>query len=103
MAVWYSRDDDGSSQFIDYPLHDCTEEDLANFYPHDEVSKAIENKWDSLLQINLEATLKCLDKNAYNDIIQIPKGTSKLSIYLVPCDNLPWGPYEVGQECIADK
>ena len=22
---------------------------------------------------------------------------------LVPCDNLPWGPYEVSEECIADK
>lgn len=21
----------------------------------------------------------------------------------VPCDNLPWGPYEVSEECIADK
>ena len=32
-----------------------------------------------------------------------PNNIKKLSFYLAPCDKLPWGPYEVGQECIRDK
>ena len=98
MKLW-----NGSNIFIDYPLHDCTEEDFANFYPYDEESSATENNWEVLLNFSVKDTLRCLDKSAYEQALMKPNSISKLSFYLVPCDNLPWGPYEVGEECIADK
>ena len=51
----------------------------------------------------MEDSLKCIDKDAYSKVNIKSNGVSKIAIYLVPCDNLPWGPYEVGKECIADK
>ena len=29
--------------------------------------------------------------------------TKRLTFFYVPCDKLPWGPYEVEKECIQDK
>ena len=76
---------------------------MANFYPHDEESSVTEKNWENFLNISIKDTLRCIDKSAYNQAIMKPNSVSKLSFYLVPCDNLPWGPYEVGDECIADK
>ena len=55
------------------------------------------------MQIKIKDTLKCMSKNSFEELVQKPNSIQKLSIMLVPCDNLPWGPYEVGEECIADK
>ena len=38
LARYHIIHPDGSNTFIDYPLHDCTEEDLAQFYAYDEDS-----------------------------------------------------------------
>ena len=38
MAVYHIKNEDGSNEFIDFPLHDCTEEDLAHFYSSDDES-----------------------------------------------------------------
>ena len=39
MAQYDVKNIDGSREFIDLPLHDCTEEDLAEFYEEDQNSK----------------------------------------------------------------
>ena len=52
--------------------------------------------------MDLKDTWKCINKDSYKRLAMKPNNIQKLTYYLVPCDNLPWGPYEVGAECIAD-
>ena len=66
------RNEDGSNTFINYPLHDCTDEDMANFHPHDEESLITENNWDNLLNMSIRDTLKCLDKSVYDEALLKP-------------------------------
>ena len=35
-ATYFSRDADGNRFRVDYPFHDCTDEDWDEFYPPDE-------------------------------------------------------------------
>ena len=88
---------------MDYPLHDCTEHDFTQFYALEDESQTQIKGWESLLGINMRDNFKCLDINAYKELYTKPNYIAKLTLYLVPCDNLPWGPYEVEQECIKDK
>ena len=68
---------------------------MANFHEPDEVTIALQSNWENLMKVRLEESLKCIDKDAYEKVTLKPNSVSKLSIYLVPCDNLPWGPYKV--------
>ena len=61
MAVQHIKNDDGSDTFLDYPLHDCTQEDLAHFYQADEETQAMQKNWENLVQASIEDSLKCLD------------------------------------------
>ena len=84
-------------------MHDCTEEDFDQFYDLDDIGNKLRKFWNSLLNIEIKDTFKCLNKESYREMFMKPKFQTKLSFYLAPCDNLPWGPYTVGGECIADK
>ena len=72
IARYHIKNEDGSNDFIDHPLHDCTEEDLAQFYAYDDESLAIEKNWENLMQINLKDTLKCLSQNSYEEAVMKP-------------------------------
>ena len=52
---------------------------------------------------DIKDTFKCLNKDSYKEIFLKPNYFQKITFFLAPCDNLPWGPYTVGEECIADK
>ena len=51
----------------------------------------------------MKDTFKCVDTDSYKEIFTKPNYIAKLSFYLVPCDIMPYGPYEVGKECVKDK
>lgn len=73
MASYHIKHEDGSNEFIDYPIHDCTEEDFAQFYAYDDDSLIKEKNWESLLQIKIKDTLKCLSQRAYEESVMKPE------------------------------
>ena len=65
MAIYNVKNEDGSQDFFDYPLHDCTDEEYAQFYtPDDDHVDTIKN-WENILGVNMKDTYKCLDNSAY--------------------------------------
>ena len=74
LASYQIKHVDGSNEFIDYPMHDCTEEDFAHFYSYDDESFYLEKNWETLLQMKIKDTLKCLSKKAYEEVIMKPNG-----------------------------
>ena len=94
MAVYDFKSEDESWKFLDRPLRNCTEKDWAKFHEPDEETKTRINTWSRQLNVTLKDTFKCLD--SYENIALKPNKKSKLSFFIVPCDKLPWGPYEVG-------
>ena len=102
MALHHIKHDNGTQEFIDLPFHDCTEDDLSHFHPPDLESDGIIKTFNNNLQFDLLKSLKCIEENSYNKLEMKANNIQKISIFLVPCHKLPWGPYEVGEECIAD-
>ena len=98
MAINDFKTEDGSWNFVDRPLRDCTEEDWAKLYEPDAETIVEMNQWEKVLNIKLKDVFKCVD--SYQDVAFKPNGQQRLAFYLVPCDKLPWGPYEVEDECI---
>ena len=93
MAVYDFKSEDESWKFLDRPLRNCTEKDWAKFYEPDQETLTKINSWSKQLNITLKDTFKCID--SYENIALQKIGIDGLSFFLVPCDKLPWGPYEV--------
>lgn len=102
LAQYHEKNADGSQEFIDLPLHDCTEEDFAEFHTLDADSAAYVKTFETELGIELKDTMKCLNADDYKGQMIKPNSIRKLSIMLMPCHKMPFGPYEVGPECIDD-
>ena len=60
FAQFDIKNDDGSREFVDLPLHNCTEEDLAQFYDLDDEGKITMKTYETELGIELKDTLKCM-------------------------------------------
>ena len=94
MARYEQKAKDGTWTFTDQPLRDCTEDDWATFYEPDEVTEIQMKTFENLLNIKIKDTFKCLDQ--FTEVAVKPNAIQSLSFFLTPCNNLPWGPYEVG-------
>ena len=57
IARYHIVNEDGSNTFSDYPLRDCTEEDLAHFYPFSDAASTSLNLWENQLQMKIKDTL----------------------------------------------
>ena len=103
MALHHIKHDNGTQEFIDLPFHYCTENDLAQFHPPDLEGDSMIKTYGDLLNIDLIKSFQCIEENSYKELQMKANNIKKISIFFVPCNKLPWGPYEVGEECITDE
>ena len=54
-----------------------------------------------MLDFKMKDVFKCVD--SYDDVSLKSNDLQRLAFFFTPCDKLPWGPYEIEDECIRDK
>ena len=61
MAINDEKTEDGSWNFIDSPLRDCTDEDWAKLYEPDLETHLLIQTWEKLYNLKLKDVSKCID------------------------------------------